>query len=693
MTRRQKVWLSLTTAASVLLCVSWFCWWWLSSGAATVTMAATTQGGLEELVSLGEPASVRVEHSFNDGQQRPLNQPGGLQLRYATRVVTQGKESGLEFEVTNQSPVVANIGFFLTDRSVVLRPGRQHRMVAVVENATTTDMRASMGLGFHLYGDRGYLGELAQSSGRVAWHLPAAQTLEAELSGLSGPEGSGAPKSTAIAPRVAVINIQPGTTVKAGFRWQAMRILPAVSDLPVLVERLVTPQATVSESGVYHLTVRGVASLSVSEEDEEVLTLKGSEGQWSIRRAAGRWVGRGEVASSWDWRLPAETKPGVYEVLFGIRPNGNNGPWKHLRLGRGVVEQADGTLKLGKVHVVSSRGPVMRVGMSFHRYPGRSEQALGLLQLQYDFARSLAADGMSGMEWWKGVDQYEWGMVDQWAGFHARDGRGVIMVFSGSPTWASARPKEPSAMWIPGYAAPPERRYWDAYARMVEATVKRLHGQLTAVECWNEPDLMGGFTGTSTELADLCKIVSTRTKAVAPEVSVICPQAESAHGMPFVLSAKTSDGVPITQFCDYVGAHMYGAMGDDLSGRPYDEVRIHEELRRMHDFMAHFGIQKPIAVTEYGIASCAGRPMGQHKMFSSMSSEDAGTAMYQSVRAFREGGVRLLGLYSYDHEDRDPKCRPGGSFIRSTTSDMFGAQGPDKVVISRINDARKAFGP
>ena len=163
--------------------------------------------------------------------------------------------------------------------------------------------------------------------------------------------------------------------------------------------------------------------------------------------------------------------------------------------------------------------------------------------------------------------------------------------------------------------------------------------------------------------------------------------------MPFVLGAKTSEGESITQFCDYVGAHVYGAMGDDSSGRPYDEHRIHHELRRMNDYLAKFGIDKPLAVTEYGIASCGGKPLNGHQMFSLMSSEDAGQALYQSVRAFREGGVRLLGLYSYDHEDRDPKCRPGGSFIRSTTSDVFGSQSPDLAVLGKINEAKKQFSP
>lgn len=693
MTRQQKTWLSLSTAGSLLLAVSWFCWWWLSSGAATVSMAAAAHDGVEEEVSIQAPVGVRVEYSFNDGTQRPLNQPGSLQVRYSSRVLTPDREAMLDFVVTNQSSVVANIGFFITDRSVTLRPGRDHHLTATVDSAVTSDMRASLGLGFHLYGDRGYAGEWAPSSGRVAWHAKPGQAVEATYWGsiVSG-ESSGANAPKAIGPRVALVNIEPGATVSASLRWNALQIKARLHDLPVKVERLPAPIMSVAPSSAFYLTVRGTGSSLVKEGDEEVLILRGNGGEWLTARAARRWTAQGDVASTWSWLLPADVKPGTYDLLFGIRPEGRE-RWKPLRSGQGSVPHDEGTVKLGRVKVGAEAGPVMRVGMSFHRYPGRSQQALGPLRLEYDFARSLAADGMSGMEWWRGVDQYEWSMVDRWAAFHAREGRGVIMVFSGSPTWASMRPKEHSSMWIPGYAAPPERRYWPAYGRLVEETVKRLRGKLTAVECWNEPDLIGGFTGTATELADLCKIVSTKTKTSAPEVPVICPQAESAHGLPFVLNARTSEGEPITQFCDYVGAHVYGAMSEDLEGRAYDEHRLHEELWRMQGYLAQFGIDKPLAVTEYGVASCGGRPLNGHKMFSQMSSEAAGVAMFQAIRAFREGGVRLLGLYSYDHEDRDPKCRPGGSFIRSTTSNVFGAQDPDAEVLGKINEARKKFGP
>ena len=658
----------------------------------TISMAATPHDDFEEVAPISAPVRVQIEHSFNDGALRPLNEEGGLRVTYSARSVVPYQEATLDFAVTNQSPVVANIGFFLTDRIVALRPNRNHYLFSTVDSAVTSDMRASLGLGFHLYGEEGYMGEAASSSGRVAWYGRAGQVVEANYyAPAPSVDKSGVSRPTSVRPRFAVVNIEPGATVSASLRWQALRIQTWRHDIPVMINSAPAYHVDAVANSAFYFTVRGIGSTQVKEGDEEVLILRDGTRQWLSSRAATQWAAVGEVASIWSWPLPSDVRPGTYDLLFGVRPEGSDS-WRSLRSGAGVSPQKDGLIKLARLQVSADRAPMMRMGMSFHRYPGRSQQALGPLRLQYDFARSLAADGMSGMQWWQGVDRYEWSKVDEWASFHARDGRGVIMVFSGSPTWASMRPTEHSSMWIPGYAAPPERRYWPAYGRLVGETVKRLRGKLTAVECWNEPDLIGGFTGTATELADLCKIVSTRSRAVAPEVPVICPQAESAHGLPYVLQARTSEGEPITQFCDYVGAHVYGALSEDQAGRAYDERRIHEELWRMQNYLEQFGIDKPLAVTEYGVASCGGRPLNGHEMFSQMTSKAAGMAIYQAIRAFREGGVKILGLYSYDHEDRDPKCRPGGSFIRLTTSNIFGAQNVDDVVLGYINEAYEKFG-
>jgi len=75
-----------------------------------------------------------------------------------------------------------------------------------------------------------------------------------------------------------------------------------------------------------------------------------------------------------------------------------------------------------------------------------------------------------------------------------------------------------------------------------------------------------------------------------------------------------------------------------------------------------------------------------------MPSSEAAEALYQSMAVFRAYGVSLLALYSYDHGDNNPGCRPGGSFIRMTQMDASGKQKIDPVVARRLNDAVTDFG-
>ena len=105
------------------------------------------------------------------------------------------------------------------------------------------------------------------------------------------------------------------------------------------------------------------------------------------------------------------------------------------------------------------------------------------------------------------------------------------------------------------------------------------------------------------------------------------------------------------------------------------------------------GISKPIAVTEFGVSSCVVRPTAQHPIvFGSMLSTEAGEALYQSIRAFRQEGVVALGLYSYDHGISDPTCVPGGSFVRATMVSTDGKQRLDSAVLGRVTQAVKDFG-
>lgn len=688
MTRRQKTWLGLAGGSSMLFFLTWFAWGLLSSGWSSHSLAAMAEEGQQ--LAIEATPYVKVEATFNDGVPRALNQVGGLFVQYAHQPVVPEREAVLTFTLRNDSSVMANVGFFLSRQTVPVQSGKHHRLAARVI-ADASDQRSEVGLGFHLLGPEGlYVSEFVPGTAVAAWRHVAEQALVADYVD----DGSGLYRGRPVgflAPRFSVINIAPGAKVTLRAQWQALSIF-ADSQVNGVVWGDQVAFHRVGPQSMLHVAVSGRGLPSHGGDWMSELHLVNTQGSsvHSFYRTSAMWSRTGDVIDSWAVPTPQSLMPGDYNLEFGL--TALEGTVASLQGDRGAINVPGGRVRVGRVRVEES-AIGMWIGMSFHRYPGESESTLGPVAVDYQFARSLAADGMSGMQWWLGEDKYQWEQVDAWADFHARSGRQLLLVLSGSPTWASSMPTQPSAMSIPGLAAPPAKKYWPAYARMVEATVQRLRGRLLAVECWNEPDLVGGFTGTATQLADLCKVVSTRAKAVEAGLKVICPQPESPDGLPYVLGAKTSAGEPITTYCDYVGAHVYGAMGEDPSGRLYDERSVAASVARMRAFMAQYGVDRPLAVTEYGISGCNARPTSGWALdFGRMPSEDAGEALYRSVRAFRQAEVALLGLYSYDHLDRNPACLPGGSFLRTMKVDLNGEQQPDHVVLRRIDDALRDFG-
>ena len=691
MTNRSKAWLQITGMGSVLLLLSGWLWWALSSATLMPTLARAAQVQRQTVPMSGSPPFVMPELFFNDRAVRGLNQPGSVQLTYTHRRV--GDEAELRLTVRNNAPSVANLNMYLYSAQVPIQPLKRHRLAAVVTQARASDLRTQMAVGFHVFSlEHGYVGEWVGESGQVAWQLEAAQSVSTDYLASSDGKFNGR-AANSLAPRVSVINVEPGAQVEATIRWHPVQIFDDRADAGT-IDAASAPVVLVGPDRRLRVRVAGVGLLNEdgAAVSQQALVLRDASGkEWALSRPAGAWLEPLQQATSWEWVLPADVPWGEHALWFGLRGDDPQ-RWHPLRAGLGASIDGAGRVRVATVRVGAQRNPML-VGMSFHRYPGQSEYMLGPIGMGYDFARSLAVHGLHVMQWWTGVDAYDWNKLDAWANYHARDGRGLVMVFTGSPTWASQRPDEDSVMRVPGNAAPPKSAYMAAYARMVEATARRLKGRLKAIECWNEPDLRGSYSGNATELADLCKIVATQSRSVDPSVPVICPQPASPAGMPWVLGARTSSGEAITDHCDFVGAHVYGALGDDPQGRPYSGKSVAEQVRMMHAYMRALSVDKRLAVTEYGVAQCAEAPMSGHPPFTTMSSDAAGEALYQSIRAFREGGVTLLGLYSYDHEDNDRRCRPGGSFIRSTTADGMGRQSLDVKVLDRLNQARKDFGP
>jgi hypothetical protein len=314
----------------------------------------------------------------------------------------------------------------------------------------------------------------------------------------------------------------------------------------------------------------------------------------------------------------------------------------------------------------------LAVGQHFHRIPGSSED--GPVLVPYHFVRSVNNDKVGALQWWTGAKTLceertpgrcagqadeDWRAFDAWADHHASPGaKMLLLTFAGTPRWASARPWERSPYCDAcGFTAEPAPRYLAAYQQMVVDTVTRYRDRLMGVECWNEPyfDDAGRprpssyFSGTPTALADVCKAIHTAAKSVDPSVLVFCPQPPSPAGMANVLLARSSQGEPLHRFCDVIGAHAYNAVGADKTGRDYGQSRIVDAVRVMRETADRLKLDQPLAITEWGIDNStfvlAAPRTGR---FATMSSNDRGEMIYQTLGKLAELGVGWIGLYSYD---------------------------------------------
>jgi hypothetical protein len=624
-----------------------------------------------------------INYDKSVGKARMFGGEGALAVNYRYGKTTDGRPYA-DVELVNRAAYAANYTLYLTTQRVVVNEGAAYSLKASI-GASGVNQPVVLALGFQFYKpDGNYLSDMAPESGEFrSWHLQP-QQLSAEYVG-GAPEPSSGQVPASFYPRVSVYNLGPDATMK--FRLTGVSLIGGVSVEGaaaggVKVHALKRPIPDMAPGQVLPLTVR-LSGRPNAKALQTRLTLQPIQTAAPTAPAAKSWsfdaeqplklAHWGEFLDVWALRLPASLPAGDYVVWHEIPSVG-------------------GKTKLGTLKVKQDAG--MWLGQAIHRYPGSSETTIGPLLGKYQFVRSLASDYAHRMQWWLAPDEYDWKGLTKWAQFHAKPGeRKLVFTFSGSPRWASSDPNQPAAMGVPGNAAPPAPEYRKAYQRMVKDTVTRFKDRILASECWNEPNSPDFYTGTKTELADLCKAVYEATKAVDRRIMVICPQADDPSHLDAVYSAKTSAGEPIHQFCDVVGSHIYNRMGIDRQGRDYARQKLWDALEDMVAMSRKYGIDKPLAVTEYGLNSCVLRPTPSYpRVFHRMSSQEASEAIYRAMAGFREFGVLLVGLYSYDHPDNDPKCRPGGSFMRMTYIDKWGDMKIDPVMADRVSDAVVDFG-
>ncbi|MFZ4551261.1 MAG: hypothetical protein ACOYNB_05500 [Aquabacterium sp.] len=620
---------------------------------------------------------------------------GGVTARY--RYASEAAERYLEVELTNAAAQgVGHYALFVGDR-LGANSGVLYRVAAIVQ-IERGQFRGGVGLGFHAFEPNGnYATEWAPPEGVGDVYFVPRQTLVAEhVSGTVMPRLGHAPAS--VAPRLTVMNILPGQTVVLRiFKMAVARATltgVGVGALPFVPKSLLSGRSVKLQVPLWFAQPAGKgwqATMSIVNDQGRVLLTDSHPLPDGVAATSGQ---------IWDvWLMRVPTNQGLdhghaVRVLYRLSRNGASVKLAPLQssvsvelAGAGVGAAVIGRLAWGKADE-------MLIGAGFHHYPnssqGRSAERLGAVKLKYQFARSYASDH-AVLPWWTVSSErpdYAWARLDRWANAFADAGqRRLLMVFSGMPTSASRHPENRNNPFgAPGLSEPANN--WEVYGKAVRDSVSRYKDRLVAVECWNEPDVIGFFAGSQRDLADQCKAVYQSVKAADASIPVICPQASSPEGMGFVLAARTSQGESITDFCDMVGAHIYKGTGRDLTGRAASADSLDDELALIRARLAAYKVNKPIAVTEFGVDRCVNQPAAGVTNLDQMSDAKKADVIYQSVATLAMADVRLLGLYSYDLADNANGCAKGG-YLWLTNEQIDQMNG---VVLKRLNEAVQDFG-
>jgi len=150
----------------------------------------------------------------------------------------------------------------------------------------------------------------------------------------------------------------------------------------------------------------------------------------------------------------------------------------------------------------------------------------------------------------KGVWRFE--NVDKSLQAAQAHGTDVLFTLGLTPTWASARPQEPSG-YKPGYAAEPtDIQDWRDF---VTAVATRYKGRVHEYEIGNEPNLHQFWTGSLDQMLALVREASPIIHGIDPTAIIVSPSAtKGADGVRWLAEFLQKGG---GQYVDVIGFHFY----------------------------------------------------------------------------------------------------------------------------------------
>jgi hypothetical protein len=481
-----------------------------------------------------------------------------------------------------------------------------------------------------------------------------------------------------VQPRLKVYNIPSGTKIKIKVRSLSMQLTKLSGiwirplDTTQSVLRPLEPAQIMLPSKPFKLTAELIAQTPLTGYQShlrlELATNANTSVSYGPRAVAAGLsadLGAGALRDSWSTsNAPGGT--GTYNVYYRLIAQGTTTGVKlnrtDLSVGESPAPGGGMQYKIGQIKV--DWDAPMTIGNAFHSiHPGYSAP------VGHDIVRSLSHAKTSLKNWWR-IDPATGQPVMAWEEKPANTNFGdwvtgvsgylrkAVITFYGMRT-EIAEDKTVRGVWggsvDGGFISAPTKPGLAAYATVVRKTVTKFQSSIYAVECWNEPDSTGHFVGSRTQLADLCQTIHKETKAIDTnnKIKILCPQASSPTTIGWVLGARTSDGHAITEYCDTVGAHLYGYTGDDATGKAYSLGSLSNAIKDMKNRIAKFpeAADKALAVTEFGTHQCLWNGGFTTKYPESRVATDnalKGDIVYNSLLTLKEQNIRVVALYSYD---------------------------------------------
>jgi hypothetical protein len=272
---------------------------------------------------------------------------------------------------------------------------------------------------------------------------------------------------------------------------------------------------------------------------------------------------------------------------------------------------------------------------------------------------------------------YDWTLIDAQMAKAAANGTSVLLVLGQTPTFHSTRPTVAGSYGL-GASAMPTKAAWVAYVRAVAERNKTVWGGIADFQVWNEANVVGYWSGTPKQLANLTAWTDATLRSVDPSAKLVAPaMVTRLSGQRvwikkfYALKVKRKN---VSKYVDALSFQLYPL----ATGAPEASMTLLASVRAI---LRKYKVTKPIWNTEvnYGLvggpeAGAAARPVSAEQQVGNV------------VRTYvlnAQNGVQRVYWYSWDllgmsntpmvAEDRI-SLTPAGQAYVSTRTWLLGAR-------------------